>query len=198
MPAYETRTQHTNVASPWEFLQARRSSYCCAWKPCKCTLADGSEEGAVRLVSVVEVNGFTTGTLQVFCRGAWGSVCNSNFDDVDARVACRQLGFVDGIARLRDGTTSTPGPVCCLLKPCPVKHVPQGVQMGSVHEARVSQAAELPQCFSIQFSDSIYDYKTNFSMRLGLPTLLLVSSDRRNALRSCYCSHGSVRRVAQL
>lgn len=56
-----------------------------------------AEEGDVRLVRRVEVNNFVTGSLQVFCDGAWGAVCTSNFDDLDARVACRQLGFVSGL-----------------------------------------------------------------------------------------------------
>ena len=49
------------------------------------------------MVSIVEVNGFVTGALQVFCEGAWGGVCNSNFGSSDADVACRQLGFPAGV-----------------------------------------------------------------------------------------------------
>ena len=52
----------------------------------------------MRLVSRVDVNGFATGALQVFCEGAWGAVCTSNFDDRDALVACRQLGFTTGVS----------------------------------------------------------------------------------------------------
>ena len=47
----------------------------------------------------VDVNGFANGHLQVFCEGAWGAVCSSNFDDLDALVACRQLGFTTGFAQ---------------------------------------------------------------------------------------------------
>ena len=66
-------------------------------------------EGMVRLVDRVDVNGFATGTLQVFYEGAWGAVCTTNFDNRNARVACRQLGFDSGITRprklaLRDGS----------------------------------------------------------------------------------------------
>ena len=50
----------------------------------------------MRLVSRVDVNGFASGALQVLCKGAWGAVCTSNFDDRDALVACRQLGFTAG------------------------------------------------------------------------------------------------------
>lgn len=45
----------------------------------------------------LDVNGYTTGTLQVFLNGAWGAVCNSNFDTADATVGCRQLGFKSGV-----------------------------------------------------------------------------------------------------
>ena len=33
------------------------------------------------------------GFLEIFINGTWGSVCNRYFGHVDARVACRQLGF---------------------------------------------------------------------------------------------------------
>lgn len=68
----------------------------------------------VRLVNRVDVNGFATGTLQVFCEGAWGAVCSSNFDDRDARVACRQLGFSTGSSTPREPSFRSfiPDPVC--------------------------------------------------------------------------------------
>ena len=52
----------------------------------------------MRLVSIVEVNGYVTGALQVFCDGQWGAVCCANFNSSDALVACRQLGFTTGVA----------------------------------------------------------------------------------------------------
>ena len=41
------------------------------------------------------------GTVQVLCHGNWGSVCDYNWDILDARVVCHQLGYVDAIAATR-------------------------------------------------------------------------------------------------
>ena len=48
--------------------------------------------GALRLVG----GGGSYGRLQVYHDGQWGLVCDTNFDELGARVACRQLGFADG------------------------------------------------------------------------------------------------------
>ena len=55
-----------------------------------------AEEGELRLVGRVDVNGFSTGAVQVFHNGAFGAVCIEGFDAAAADVACRQLGFVGG------------------------------------------------------------------------------------------------------
>ncbi|XP_019856293.1 PREDICTED: neurotrypsin-like [Amphimedon queenslandica] len=33
------------------------------------------------------------GRLEVYCNGQWGTVCEDTFTEIDARVACRQLGY---------------------------------------------------------------------------------------------------------
>jgi len=33
------------------------------------------------------------GRLEVFHAGVWGNVCETDFDNADASVACYQLGF---------------------------------------------------------------------------------------------------------
>ena len=38
----------------------------------------------------------------MFYNGRWGSVCDNNWDIDDARVACRQLGFSDVVAALKN------------------------------------------------------------------------------------------------
>ncbi|GLI60493.1 hypothetical protein VaNZ11_002655, partial [Volvox africanus] len=51
--------------------------------------------GGVRLVA-----GRTPaeGTLQICRAGVWGTVCSDGWDDADATVVCRQLGYVQGWA----------------------------------------------------------------------------------------------------
>ena len=50
------------------------------------------QNGTVRLL-----NGKSQyeGTVELCISGVWGTVCDDRWDDVDANVVCRQLGFSD-------------------------------------------------------------------------------------------------------
>jgi len=41
---------------------------------------------------------FTSGRLEIFINGEWGTVCIDEFSFTDATVACRQLGYSGAIS----------------------------------------------------------------------------------------------------
>ena len=49
-----------------------------------------NERGLLRLVGG---NNQYEGRLEICLNGVWGTVCDDNFEGVDANVACRQLGY---------------------------------------------------------------------------------------------------------
>ena len=50
------------------------------------------QDGDIRLVN--NPNGrMSSGRVEICIRERWGSVCDDNWTDIDANVACRQLGY---------------------------------------------------------------------------------------------------------
>ncbi|XP_064388471.1 neurotrypsin-like [Halichondria panicea] len=58
-----------------------------------CTASTASPNGDLRLVGRSGRTGGSSGRLEVYYSGQWGTVCQDNFGSGDARVACRQLGY---------------------------------------------------------------------------------------------------------
>ena len=55
------------------------------------TANNTAAEGTVQLVGGASP---LEGRVEIFLLGQWGTVCNSNWDFVDARVVCLELGYL--------------------------------------------------------------------------------------------------------
>ena len=64
--------------------------------------ADGGREGDIRVIGVHTTN-LVAGRIEICAQEVWRAVCHGNWDIEDARVVCRQLGFLaEGIVHGRN------------------------------------------------------------------------------------------------
>ncbi|KAL0147162.1 hypothetical protein M9458_057686 [Cirrhinus mrigala] len=59
-----------------------------------------AKEGSVRLVGDLD----SSGRVEVYHDGQWGSVCDDGWDLAEAEVVCRQMGFPGAISAISGGT----------------------------------------------------------------------------------------------
>lgn len=62
-------------------------------------------DGAIKLIGG---RGEFEGNVEVLHNGQWGAVCDDEWDDAEARVVCRQLGYMDGTGRATDSAAFGP------------------------------------------------------------------------------------------
>ena len=61
--------------------------------PIKCIISNPEPECSRTDTHLVNGDTQNSGTVQTCHNGYWGSVCGYDWDDTDAIVVCRQLGF---------------------------------------------------------------------------------------------------------
>ncbi len=72
-----------------------------------CVVYIGPSNGDLRLVGNSSLTGGSSGRLEFYYNGQWGTVCNDSFGASDARVACHQLGYSS--TSIQYGTVETLG-----------------------------------------------------------------------------------------
>lgn len=66
------------------------SRYVMLPKVCQIPVIDICQNGTIRLSG----SGYATmGRVELCMNGEWGTVCRDSFDDYDASVVCKQLGY---------------------------------------------------------------------------------------------------------
>ena len=55
----------------------------------------------MRLVNTAGNCDVMEGRVEIFHQGQWGSVCDNGWNDNDARVVCRELGFLENVGEAR-------------------------------------------------------------------------------------------------
>ena len=67
-----------------------------------------STDAPIRLVNG---SNDSQGTVEIMYQGIWGTICDDGWDDNDATVVCRELGYSHGNATRRAQFGSSTGPV---------------------------------------------------------------------------------------
>ena len=64
--------------------------------------------GDIRLVGYAKEN---EGIVEIMYQGIWGTICDDGWDDIDATIVCRELGFFNGTTAIQPLFQFSSGPV---------------------------------------------------------------------------------------
>ncbi|XP_028399552.1 uncharacterized protein LOC114522963 isoform X3 [Dendronephthya gigantea] len=110
--------------------------------------------GSLRLQGPLSANG--TGRVEVFYEGEWGTICDDEWSFEDAKVACRQLGYLDAREALHgDRVPSGSGPILLDGVSCTglERNLTSCSHQGwGIHDCSHSEDAGV-QCFTTALSD---------------------------------------------
>ena len=62
-------------------------------------------------IRILDGTGENEGRVEIMYQGIWGTICDDGWDDIDASIACKELGFSHGNAMTQAQFGSGTGPV---------------------------------------------------------------------------------------
>ena len=62
-------------------------------------------------IRIIGGNNKLQGRVEIMYQGIWGTMCDDGWDDIDATVVCKELGFLNGTVARQDRFESGSGPV---------------------------------------------------------------------------------------
>jgi hypothetical protein len=105
--------------------------------------------GARALGSPLTGDGINSGRVEVKHNGVWGTVCGTGWDDQDADMLCKSIGFSGGVARTKAH------PDACILQTVTVTDPVPGPDVATAEGLGVAIDSESTQCMYCNNADRV-------------------------------------------